>query len=54
MTSFFLTWYASTFLLLSLAHVSPLVGLLTVSAYFRIEGKRPTCSKRASYLGNTS
>ena len=23
-------------------------------AYFRIQGKRPTCSERASYLGNTS
>ena len=25
-----------------------------VKAYFRIQGKRSTCSKRASYHGNTS
>ena len=25
-----------------------------ISVYFRIRGKRPTCSNRASCLGNTS
>ena len=25
-----------------------------ISVYFRIEWKHPTCSNRASYLGNTS
>ena len=27
---------------------------MPVIAYFRIQGKCPTCSKKASYLGNTS
>ena len=28
--------------------------VVTVSAYFRIQGKRPICSKRASYLCDVS